>query len=420
MKKIFTLTFAVLAASMLFISCSSDDDNNNNSDSKFADKSYGQAAIKGCTDLCDGLVAANGVIGKAKLTDSQTTYLEDVLANLVDNVIVPTYTDLANNTEDLEKELNGLNTSTITQNDINSACNSFKKARLYWEQSEAFLGGAASDFDVDPTIDSWPLNRSLLINYFKGGMTAEIEEDATVLGFHALEFILFRNGQPRNVSEFKSNDTYSGFEFVSGANELKYAQEVCTLLKERTFQLQVAWEGKNTANASRVKVVEEAGLDYVTVNGLSYGENLKKAGKSGSTFPTIKDAIAQILSDDEGSAFAIANEVGTAKIANPFSAGDISYVESPYSYNSISDFQDNIRSVRNVWLGTRDGSKNSSVKSFNNFFSSINGNTTAYTVETLYNTAIENIGNMPSPFVKYCSVVWNKAFEDDNDWEVDE
>lgn len=420
MKKSYLLLIAAIAACVGFSSCSSDDDNNPSEKTKYSDKSYGQSAVKSCTDLCDGLIDANSVIGKAKLTETQSAYLEEVLANLVDNVIVPTYTDLASNTEDMEKDLHGLNVNTISQSDINSACESFKRARLYWEQSEAFLGGAASDFDVDPTIDSWPLNRSLLINYFKGGMTAEIEEDATVLGFHALEFILFRNGKPRNVAEFKSNDTYPGFESVSGADELKYAQEVCTLLKERTYQLQVAWEGKTAANASRVKVVEDAGLDYTTAGGLSYGDNLKKAGKAGSTFPTLKDAIAQILSDDEGSAFAIANEVGTAKIANPFSAGDISYVESPYSYNSIADFQDNIRSVRNIWLGTRDGSKSSAVKSFYNFFSAINGNNTATTVENLYNTAISAIGNMPAPFVKYCSVVWNKAFEDDNDWEIEE
>lgn len=408
MKKYFNYAIAAMFAGLLFSSCSNDENENENADSDFSDKTYGQEAVKSCTDLCDGLVNAYSIIGKAKLSDDQTQYLEGVLSNLVDNVIVPTYTDLANNVEDLEKELHGLNINTITQSDVNAACNSFKKARLYWEQSEAFLGGAASDFDVDPTIDSWPLNRSLLINYFMGGMTAEIEEDATVLGFHALEFILFRDGEPRNVSEFKANDTYSGFEFVSGAEELEYAQEVCSLLKERTFQLQVAWEGKTSANANRVKIVEEAGLDYTTSNGISYGENMKKAGQAASTFPTLKDAIAQVLSDDEGSAFAIANEVGTAKIANPFSAGDISYVESPYSYNSISDFQDNIRSIKNVWMGNRNGSKSTSTKSFYNFFSSINNSETAATVESLCNTAIAKIGYMPAPFVKYCSTVWGK------------
>ena len=165
--------------------------------------------------------------------------------------------------------------------------------------------------------------------------------------------------------------------------------------------------------------MKAAGLDYQTENGLSYGENLTSAGiNNKSTFPTLKAAIAQVLSNDEGSCAAIATEVGTAKIANPFSAGDISYVESPYSYNSITDFQDNIRSIRNVWYGSTNG-KAANV-SFNGFFASVNQSATNSAVTKAFQDAITKIGIMPSPFVKYCSTVWNIEFVDDEDWEVEE
>ncbi|MBR0390550.1 MAG: imelysin, partial [Prevotella sp.] len=297
------------------------------------------------------------------------------------------------------------------------ACADFKQARQNWERSEAFLMGAASDFDIDPTIDSWPLNRSLLLNYFNNGMNDEMLEDATILGFHALEFILFRNGQNRKVAELQGNDTYTNFEKITGAQELAYAQTICTLLKQRCFQLQVAWEGETAANAARVAVVKAAGLDMTTAAGLSYGENLKQAGVSGSksTFPTLKDAIAQVLINDEGSCLAICNEVGTAKIANPFSAGDIAYVESPYSYNSITDFRDNIRSIRNVWLGSTD--KKANEYSFHTFFASVKSDKVNTAVESNYVGAIEGISNMPTPFVKYCSVVWGKNFDDPDNWD---
>jgi len=315
----------------------------------------------------------------------------------------------------LEKTLNGLTVQTITQAQIDKACADFKDARQNWERSEAFLGGAASDFSIDPTIDSWPLDRAELLAYFKGGMTAEIEDESTILGFHALEFILFRNGQNRKVSELQGNDTYTNYESVSGADELKYAQQVCRLLKERCFQLQVAWEGEK--NASRVNVVKAAGLGYTTENGLTYGDNLTRAGISGSksTFPTLQAAIAQVLSDDEGSCVAIGNEVGTAKIANPFSSGDIAYVESPYSYNSIADFRDNIRSIRNVWLGSTD--KKANQYSFHTFFASVDKSSVNTVIENAYVASIAAISNMPSPFVKYCGVVWGKNFDDPENWE---
>lgn len=439
MKKIF-YSMAVLMMGLSFTACSSDDDNKNDetdfnvtettpvvdADSysanttaaNFSVKSFGESAVDGCADIVSELESANAIIGSAKLTEAQEAYLREVLKNLVSNVIVPTYTKLADNTEALEKTLNGLTTSTITQAQIDEACKDFKAARMYWEQSEAFLMGAASDFDVDPTIDSWPLNRSLLLSYFNNGMNDEMLDDATILGFHALEFILFRDGQPRKVAELKGNDTYKNFENISGEKELAYAQTICTLLKQRTFQLQCAWDGGK--DASRLSVVKTAGLDYQTQKGLSYGDNLINAGVAGSnsSFPTLKDAIAQVLSDDEGSCLAIANEVGTAKIANPFSAGDVSYVESPYSYNSITDFRDNIRSIRNVWLGSTD--KKANKFSFHTFFASVKKDAVNNNVENAYVSAIEGISNMPSPFVKYCCTIWNIAFEDDEDWEVEE
>ena len=421
MKKIFKYALLFAAACTLttgFTACD-DDDNDDPTEDQYKDRTYGNQAIDACSSVVSEFEAANSIIAKATLTSEQETYLRNVLTTLVNNVIVPTYTDLADDVEDLEKTLNGLTVSNITQSQINKACDDFKDARENWERSEAFLMGAASDFDVDPTIDSWPLNRALLLNYFNNGMNDEMLEDATILGFHALEFILFRNRQPRKVAELQTNDTYKNFTGVSGAKELAYAQTICKLLKERCFQLQVAWEGETAKNASRMAAVKAAGLEYKTENGLSYGENLISAGVNAkSTFPSLKAAIAQVLSDDEGSCVAIATEVGTAKIANPFSAGDISYVESPYSYNSITDFQDNIRSIRNVWYGSTNGTAASN--SFSGFFTNVGQSATNTNVVNAFQNAITRIGQMPAPFVKYCSTIWNIAFEDDEDWDVEE
>lgn len=434
LSKYSMLFAAACTLSMSFTACSSDDDDNKDDNgfnivnttpivdqdvypvntANYQDKTFGQTAIDNCATLVNELTAANQTIASSTLSSEQEAYLYKVLENIVDNVIVPTYTSLADNTEALEKTLNGLTVNTITQAQINTACEEFKAARQYWERSEAFLMGAASDFDIDPTIDSWPLNRTLLLNYFNSGMNDEMLEDATILGFHALEFILFRDGKPRKVAEFQGKDTYKNFENITGAQELTYAQTICTLLKNRTFQLQVAWDGG--ANASRLAVVKAAGLKYTTTNGLSFGDNLKKAGVSGgkSNFATLKAAVAQVLSNDEGSCVGISNEVGTAKIANPFANGDVSYVESPYSYNSIPDFRDNIRSIRNIWLGSTD--KTANTYSFHTFFASVNKADINSSIENGYVNAITAISNMPSAFVKYCCTIWKIDFEDDEKW----
>ena len=158
MKKIFMFGMALLM-SLSFTACSSDSDNNENgsgtdTEAKYKDKSYGNSAIDACMGTITELTKANAAIAKSSLSAEQETALRNVLTNLVNNVIVPTYTDLANDVEDLEKTLNGLTVSTITQAQIDKACADFKAARQHWERSEAFLGGAASDFSIDPTIDS--------------------------------------------------------------------------------------------------------------------------------------------------------------------------------------------------------------------------------------------------------------------------
>lgn len=50
----------------------------------------------------------------------------------------------------------------------------------------------------------------------------------------------------------------------------------------------------------------------------------------------------------------ISDELGNQKIGNPVGSGlaaDPDYIESPYALNSITDFIDNIRSVRHAYMG---------------------------------------------------------------------
>lgn len=408
MKKRLTYVLMLALASVGFVACEPKEEIN---DEQYADRTYGNEAVASCEELINQLNAATEKILKSRLTEAQEAGLQAAVKNDVEKVIVPTYTRLADAAVKLQQALGDLSAKEIKQSDIDAACNAFKEARAWWEKSEAFLGGAASDFDIDPTIDSWPLNRDMLLSYFKSGTYSdEALEDASILGFHALEFVLFREGKNRTVAEFQTNDTYKGFTAVPAAEELKYAQAVAKELVTRCCQLQVSWE--LTPDTKRLDAVAKAGLEYQTKNGQSFGWNMMNAGAAGSTFSSLADAIQQLLNDDEGSCAAIADEVGSGKIGNPFGSGYIFYVESPYSYNSITDFQNNIRSIENVWYGSIDGSKSPTKSSLHQWFKD-NDSITGEKVEKAISNAISKIGAMPYPFVKYVSTIWNKSFEDD-------
>ena len=465
MKKIFNYALALAAVSTMtlsFTACSSKDNDDNNGpdptpavpektaeeilDEKIGDASapnytldmdkdiaaktwsaadysndaFGKAARNSCDELINQLNDATKAVLKSNLTQAQKDELQTTIAATVCHVIIPTYTQLANAAQKLQQALGDLSASEIKQSNIDDACDAFKVARAWWEKSEAFLGGAASDFDIDPTIDSWPLNRDLLLDYFKDGeYSDEALEDASILGFHALEFVLFRNGQNRQVAEFQANDTYKGFESVPAAEELKYAQAVAKQLVNRCYQLQVSWE--LTPTADRLAVVKAAGLDYQTKNKLSFGWNMINAGVSGSgtTFANLTDALQQLLNTSEGSCVAIADEVGSGKIGHPFTEGYIFYVESPYSYNSIVDFRNNIRSIENIWYGNPQGAAGTAEHSFHNFFTQV-APETAKAVEQAITDAVSNIAGMPYPFVKYVETLSGKKFEDDEVVEIPE
>ena len=130
MKKNLILPVIALLGTMTFTACSSNDDDNNGGGedafnivtttpvvdndtyaenttaANYNDKSFGQSAIDDCGNLVDELTAANAVIASSKLTETQEDYLRQVLVNIVNNVVIPTYTKLADDVEDLEKTLN--------------------------------------------------------------------------------------------------------------------------------------------------------------------------------------------------------------------------------------------------------------------------------------------------------------------------
>jgi predicted lipoprotein len=87
------------ALSMGFVSCSSDDDNAPD----FNNKVYGQQAMNACEDVINQLNLAMNQIEKSNLTDAQKAELQQILENNVDNVIVPTYKNLADAAEKLQK-----------------------------------------------------------------------------------------------------------------------------------------------------------------------------------------------------------------------------------------------------------------------------------------------------------------------------
>ena len=325
-----------------------------------------------------------------------------IIKQYLDHTVYPVYTSLANETEQLVGKLEALKANK-TQANVGQAADAFLQARHWWELSEAFLFGAASDFGIDPHIDSWPLDEDAFNNLMASpNMIAQLanDEDGTVageqlgnalLGFHGIEYILFRDGAARPVDEITDD-------------MMTYALAVSRDLRNRCFQLEVSWN----ANAPKAHKswMEELDFNTTMANGNTYGTNMSLAGQAGSTYSTRTQALQAIIDG----CIDISDEVGTSKIGKPHTGDDPYYVESPYSHNSISDFYDNITSVKSAYMGGIENQSDNDL-SVHNFVKDINAELDTKVVNAI-NNALEKINRMKAPFVlNYLDTTAGEAME---------
>ncbi|MBR3559464.1 MAG: peptidase M75 [Bacteroidales bacterium] len=315
-----------------------------------------------------------------------------VIEQYVEHTVAPTYSNLASYTERLVDELKAFKSSG-SQADLNKACETFLTARAWWEKSEAFLFGAANDFGIDPHIDSWPLDVAAFNTMMSN--TAQIQamdaEDGDVyageklgnslLGFHGIEYILFKDGHAKNASEISEL-------------EMIYAVAVAGDLRNRCFQLEVSWVGDAAPKSHRDKVDELELNTTVNSSGSSYGDNLKNSGNPGSTYASTVSGLMAIIDGCK----TIADEVGTSKIGKPHNGEDPDYIESPYSQCSIEDFYNNIISIQNAYYGGIEGQRNDKL-SLHTYVKKMDSKLDNEVEEAISN-ALAKIQAMPAPFVQ--------------------
>jgi predicted lipoprotein len=315
----------------------------------------------------------------------------------VNGVVVATYKSLADESVDLYEACVRLKENP-TQGNIDAVCREWIDARKYWEQSEAFLYGAAADYNIDPHIDSWPLDKAQLDLQLKNTtLINNMKEDGCnfdgfatlgygLLGFHAVEYMVFRDGGARKYEGGVDKDGVS-YDALS-ETELIYCAAVAEDLRNQCIRLEASWAGIENVSTGKQAILEDAELEP----SLNYGEIMIAAGEPGNKiYKTQIAAYAEIL---QGAAD-IADEVGNTKITDPVSSGNVLDVESWYSWNSIADFADNIRSIQfayygNVGSSVLDASVSAYVKSLDAALDS--------EIQTAIADAIREIEDMPKPF----------------------
>ena len=273
--------------------------------------------------------------GNAK-ADGNAVLEQMVIENIAQNVIVATYADLRNQTKELAALAVDLKTAP-TQAKLDAIQAKWKSARIPWESTEGFLFGPVDSLGVDPAIDSWPLSKLDLDTILATRPNIDAvfvrQLGTDVQGFHTAEYLIFGDGVNSNT-KLVTDMT---------APQLQYLVAVTQVLSEQTQKLYVSWTERH---------------DPTDVNSKSYVDIVQKPGLNNEFYASR----SAVLQEYVQGMVKIAVEVGKGKISDPLGgnigAADPSIVESQFSWNSLTDFQNNVRSMQNLYTGNylnRDG-----------------------------------------------------------------
>ncbi len=210
-----------------------------------------QTAMQACNELEDVLGNLKGYLQRTAAVNTDAA-LQPILTTYVNAVVLPTYRELVDANTALYR---AAQTFAANPSDANfaAACEAWFDAREPWETSEAFLFGPVDALGLDPNMDSWPLDQEAIVNILNSGKfdnlswsdgdsDDDIEAVQSVRGFHTMEFLIFKDGKARTLTDGTSTDAadldYTSENAKSWGN---YMVQVGYLLQQDATELYDAW-----------------------------------------------------------------------------------------------------------------------------------------------------------------------------------
>lgn len=254
--------------------------------------------------------AAFAACKKDDNTGVDNTLPQAILNDFSTNVSQAVYNDLATKTTSLYDASVALQANP-TENNLTACRTYWKDARKAWECSEGFLFGPVATENIDPRIDTWPVNFQDLEDILSSSATFDAAyvdglEDA-LRGFHPIEYLLWGQNGTKTADQFT-------------ARELDFLVALTANVKTLTGDLAGMWHPGNSGN---------------------YTDVLTKAGNGSAVYTTKRSAFEELV----GAMAGICEEVAGGKMSEPFLQQNPALEESPFAQNSITDFTNNINSV---------------------------------------------------------------------------
>jgi putative iron-regulated protein len=315
---------------------------------------------------CANNSTSSNSAGDAEQTEaaSQAGQFNDaqVVADFADQVVLPTYQLLVERAGTLSQAVDAF-VNDPTDATLSAAQEAWLATRSPWEQSEAFAFGPAESLGYDGDLDDWPVNETDVQAVLESDdpLTPESVKSlqTTQKGFHTIELLLFGTDNNKQAADFSER-------------ELQYLQALTTAFNQTATDLQASWSEGVEGNPP-------------------YREVLATAGQGSSAYPTVQAGAEEIVQGMLGCLDEVANE----KIGEPLETQETLGLESRFSHSSLADFQHNIQSVQNAYLGEVPDAS-SSGESLSSFVAEVNPDLDAQIKQELQ-AALEAIATVPGP-----------------------
>jgi len=257
---------------------------------------------------------------KQDTTSVETEQLRtEVLCDLVNNVAIPIIDDFDARSAELLEAITTL-AQGRTEANLAAARQAWRDTREPWEMCEAFLFGPAKVQQLDPAVDSWPLDQITLESMLNSSdvfTKAYIDlSEGSVKGAHAIEYLLWGDKGNKRVDQITP--------------------------RELEFMIAAAESFRGSAGALR-----RAWIPMAT-GGDGYGDQVCNAGKEGSIYTKRATAVREFVN---GVVFLLV-EVADAKMGIPYGAMNTDFEEARFSNNSKDDFRANLLGVKSIYMGS--------------------------------------------------------------------
>lgn len=256
------------------------------------------------------------------------------LRSTTEQVILPTYQELSDRTSDLAALLADLAAHPVDAN-LDEVRQAFADARAPLEEAQAFGFGPAADLHATAGLDQAPTDTAKLDTELASQKELTVEYvgnlGANKRGLHAIEYLLFPADSDVDAA-LVADDT-------AGERRRQFLSAAADVVAAKAAELLAAWQPEHG----------------------DYSGRFSEPGGPDSASTTVQAGLDTLLNET----VVLCEVMANVKLGKPLGVMtgkvDPSAQESERSQLSLSDLRSNLRGVRNIYLGSRDGTPGNSL-----------------------------------------------------------